>query len=82
MHSYTLTIIPPFLRDYLALTQQCPNHPLAHLVRPVMSFLQDHTPMATGMYDFSNGSSASSSFKITNRAYRQSTHRAAVEAAG
>ncbi len=29
---------PAFLRDYLALTQQCPNHPLAHLVRPVMSF--------------------------------------------
>ncbi len=29
---------PAFLRDYWASTQHCPNHPLAHLVRPVMSF--------------------------------------------
>lgn len=27
-----------FLKNYWALTQRCSNHPLAHLVRPVMSF--------------------------------------------
>lgn len=29
---------PSFLSDYLETTNQSPNHPLAHLVRPVMSF--------------------------------------------
>ena len=29
---------PSFLEDYLETTNQSPNHPFAHLVRPVMSF--------------------------------------------
>ncbi|MGD1896889.1 MAG: FAD/NAD(P)-binding protein [Phormidesmis sp.] len=29
---------PDFLRQYLQTTEQSPNHPFAHLVRPVMSF--------------------------------------------